>query len=130
MPRRFLIWAAVCVVWWAGLVWALEPLAARASLRKHGPDAAIDAPPPSAHDFYRTNEAVQSDAVLRQRRIVASGYVEDAEERLNLFQALAVFPPCVGFLMTALIGWLPESEQPRPRPSARPQRWRDGRRVE
>jgi hypothetical protein len=121
MPRRFQICAALCVVWWAGLVWTLAPVAAFESLRRHGPDAAIDAPAPSNFDFYRSNEDVQADSVLRQRRLIATRYVDGAQGRLDRFTALAVLPPIIVFVVTALIGWLPEADLGRPAPGAAPQ---------
>ncbi len=129
MRWRFHILAAVCAAWLAALVAVLEPLAALRALERHGPDAALEARPPSNYDFYRANEDVQRDAVLRQRRSVAETYVGDAQARLDLFQMLAILPPLLAFLITALLAWLPETEKPRPSPPAAAPRWSGGRRV-
>jgi hypothetical protein len=130
MRLRFAVYAALCVLWFLGLTLALKPLDALRALETHGPDAAIDAPAPSNYDFYRSNEAVQKDSVLRQRRLIASGYVQEAERRLELFQSLATWPVLLGLMVTAMLGWLPEKEPPKAPPRAStPPRWSSGRRI-
>jgi hypothetical protein len=115
MPRRFLYFAVVCGFWWIALVAILQPVDAMRMKTAFEPESALPVAERSGYDYYRSNEDIHRDAVLRQRRDVASAFLAKASGRLDWFVALAVGPAILGFFLTAVAGWLPSFEERRAR---------------
>lgn len=99
MRRLLIIWLAGAALWLAGLAVVYDPFDATARLGRHGSDAADTPGPLTGYDWYRDPDAVQADAVRRQRSAVAQSYVADARERLGAFLPLAILPPLLALAM-------------------------------